>query len=83
MVDPFILGQLGNPRTIGDREYLVSWVPRQHKAFILYVEDNKLHDLLDSEGNPMSFTCEMEAYTYLNGLYFEEYGPVDESWRDL
>jgi hypothetical protein len=85
-VDTFVLSILSRPRTIGEDDYLVAWNAEISKATILVVTSSgELHDLIDSNGEAMTFSCELEAHRYLNGLWMETYPEKigDTSWKDL
>jgi hypothetical protein len=68
---------------IGERVYQTARDPGWDYTVIVYAEDGELHDLRDSNDDVMTFSCELEALRYLVGLYVEEHGEIDESWKNL
>lgn len=83
MVDTYVLALLSKPRTIGDKDFVVAWDASLNRAVIMVVEDDELRDLPDSIGNEMTFGSQLDAHRYLNGLWLEENGDVDEAWKTI
>lgn len=83
MPDIFVLSKIAEPITIGGVEHFVAWDSLHNRAVIMYINDDKLLDLHDSNGNTMVFSCELEAHRYMVGLKIEVDGEEEEPWTNL
>ena len=80
--DLFTLNQLSNGVTIGNGVYYVAWSPSRGVATIVVapieggVPDVPLEKLLlhtvDDNGEPLTFSSELEAHAFLKGLKKEK-----------
>ena len=74
--DLFLLDQLSNGVTIGNGVYYVAWNARENVAVIWVaplvtddpLEELFLSDLKNKDGVPLTFSSELEAHAFLNGL---------------
>jgi hypothetical protein len=62
---------------------MVAWDTSLNRAVITFVEEGELRDLKDSNGNEMTFGSELDAHRYLNGLWLEVNGELDDSWKTI
>ena len=85
MIDSFILAHLSNGITILDRTYFVGWDGGINRAIVTYTncEEEGMFPLLDANENEMTFSCELEAHTYLLGLRLLDQKDDVHDWRTI
>ena len=70
MIDLYVLSHLSNGLTILENTYYVGWDSEINRAVITYTngEEKGMFSLMDANENEMTFSCELEAHTYLLGM---------------